>query len=142
MALGPDNALTTLSTPCRRSRPRRLTPAPTARTPPSPQGLGAPAMKRHAAFLGALTLAATAWTAGAAYAAPPAPAGVHSTTFSAAQQSAALRFWTPERLRAAQDVTVLPSSTGVAATSATADAAGPEVAVPPVAAPGTAAGGE
>jgi V8-like Glu-specific endopeptidase len=99
-------------------------------------------MKRHAAFLGALTLAATAWTAGAAYAAPPSPAGVHSTTFSAAQQSAALRFWTPERLRGATDVTVLPSTTGVVATSATADTAGAEVAVPPVAAPGTVAGGE
>lgn len=106
-------------------------------------------MKRTAAYLCALTLATAAWTAGAAHAAPPpSPAHVHSTSFSAAQQDAALRFWTPERLRAAQDVTALPASTGATgatgATGVTAapDTAGPEVTVPPVTAAGTPAAGE
>jgi len=79
---------------------------------------------------------------GRAHAAPPSPAAapaVHSTFFSAAQQSAALSFWTPERLRAAQDVTTLPASIGAmgaagtaggTATASAPDAAGPEVTVP------------
>src|SRR5882757_1834229 len=114
---------------------------------PSPTRTWSCAMKRTAAYLGALTLAATAWTAGAAHATPPSPAaGVRSTSFSAAQQTAALRFWTPERLRAAKDVTGLPASTGAAGATGSAaepNTAGPEVTVPPVTAPGTpAAAGE
>ncbi|MFF6955020.1 trypsin-like serine peptidase [Streptomyces sp. NPDC008317] len=100
-------------------------------------------MKRSAALLGALALAATAWTAGTAHAAPASPAGVRQTSVSAAQQSAAERFWTPERLRGAKDVTDLPAATGTAATRTTAApaASGSRVAVPPVAGPRTTAGG-
>lgn len=96
-------------------------------------------MKRTAAFIGALALAATAWTAGTAHAAPSSHAGVRQTSVSATQQSAAERFWTPERLRAAKDVTNLPAATGTtgARTTAAPDRTGPEVAVAPVAAPGT-----
>ena len=98
---------------------------------------------RTAAYLGVLTLAATGWTAGAASAAPassaPAAQSAHSqvrdTTISAARQSAALRFWTPGRLRAAKDVTA-PSASAGAAAGRVPDAAGPFVAVPPVAAAG------
>ena len=98
-------------------------------------------MKRTAAYLGALTLAATAWTAGAAHAAPASPAHAHGTTFSAAQQRAALRFWTPDRLRAAKDVTALPAPAGARGATAAPDTAGPEVAVPPLLAAGTPAAG-
>ncbi|MFD4525484.1 trypsin-like serine peptidase [Streptomyces sp. NPDC058470] len=99
-------------------------------------------MKRTAAYLGALTLAATAWTAGTANAAPHAPTRVDSTSFSAAQQNAALHFWTTERLRAAKDLSAPAQPTGVTAETVAPQTAGTEVTVPPVTATGAAATGE
>jgi V8-like Glu-specific endopeptidase len=99
-------------------------------------------MRRTAAYLGALTLAATAWAAGTANAAPHAPALVDSASFSAAQQSAALRFWTTERLRAAKDLPAPSQPTGVTGETVAPQTAGPEVTVPPVTAPGASATGE
>ncbi|WP_435131515.1 trypsin-like serine peptidase [Actinacidiphila sp. bgisy144] len=106
-------------------------------------------MKRTAAYLGALTLAATAWTVGTAHAAPSSSGtttssgSVERTTFSTAQQDKAIGFWTPERLRAAKDVSSLTpaqaagtaANTGSARAGSAADPAGPEVSVPPAAAP-------
>lgn len=115
--------------------------------------------KRTAASVGALVLAAAAWTAGTAGAAQAAPAsaaaGARHASVSAARQSAAQKFWTPERLRAAKDVTNAPVSVGASApgsasgsasakangaastasTASTASAAKRSVSVPPAAGP-------
>ncbi|MFE9766055.1 trypsin-like serine peptidase [Streptomyces sp. NPDC005808] len=99
-------------------------------------------MRRTAVYLGALTLAATAWAAGTANAAPHTPTRVDGTTFSAAQQNAALRFWTPERLRAAKDLSAPAQPAGVTGETVAPQTAGPEVTVPPVTATGAPATSE
>ncbi|MBQ0849437.1 hypothetical protein J8N05_14625 [Streptomyces sp. BH-SS-21] len=94
-------------------------------------------MKRTGVVLGALALAATGW-AGSAEAVTPAPSAAADDTqvssFSASEQDAALKFWTPERLATAQEMTV-----DGARTSGPADApvrSGPDASVLPTAATG------
>ncbi|RSS35605.1 hypothetical protein EF902_37420, partial [Streptomyces sp. WAC05858] len=69
-------------------------------------------MRRVATLFSALTLATLGWTAGTAHAAPaPSPSAEGAgTSVSAEEQRAAARFWTTDRLRAAQDVTPLPAA--------------------------------
>ncbi|MFJ4920304.1 trypsin-like serine peptidase [Streptomyces sp. NPDC088725] len=99
-------------------------------------------MRRAATLFSTLALAATGCMLGTAHAAPAgtsaaAATGSHSTSVSAADQQAALRFWTPERLRGAREMTA-PASRTTTATPATA-APGAPVVVPPLAAPASAA---
>ncbi|MFJ6571884.1 trypsin-like serine peptidase [Streptomyces sp. NPDC091292] len=86
-------------------------------------------------FLSALTLATTGWAFGTAQAAAPAPTGTHTTAVSAAEQRAALHFWTDERLRTARDMTTSPTTTATA--TATAAEKAPHIQVPPLSAPAT-----
>ncbi|PNG98004.1 trypsin-like serine peptidase [Streptomyces malaysiensis] len=103
-------------------------------------------MRRVATLFSALTLATLGWTAGTTAHAAPAPSpspfvrGAAGTSVSTEEQRAAVRFWTTERLRAAQDVTTLPAARTAKVVGA-APTTGERVAVPPLPGPAAPASG-
>ncbi|MCC4318260.1 trypsin-like serine peptidase [Streptomyces malaysiensis] len=103
-------------------------------------------MRRVATLFSALTLATLGWTAGTTAHAAPAPSpspsvrGAAGTSVSTEEQRAAVRFWTTERLRAAQDVTTLPAAR-TAKLAGAAPTTGERVAVPPLPGPAAPASG-
>lgn len=101
-------------------------------------------MRRAAILFGSLALTATGCLIGTAQAAPaPAPTGSHSTSVSAAEQRAAVRFWTADRLHGAREMPAPATATAASAPApaghASAAVSRPLTEVPPVAAPAEAA---
>jgi hypothetical protein len=96
-------------------------------------------MRRVGTLFSALTLATVTLatvTLGTAAQAAPAPAPANGTAISADEQRTAERYWTPERLRSAQDVTTLPAAR--AARLDTGPTVGRKATVPPVQGPAAA----